>query len=303
MGREVYGRTLGIIGLGRIGSAVAKRARGFDMTVIHSSTNPNSSNPGVPLTELLSTSDFVSLHCPLTEETHHLIDASALATMKPTAILINTARGPIVDQPALADALNGSSIAGAAVDVTDPEPPPADDPILAAPNLVITPHIGSATQAARERMADSRSTTCSQRSKANRCPTRSTRSTEVRVAVVDIGTNSTRLLIAERRDGRIVDELFRRSTVTRLGAGVDVHNRLAPEAIERTFKTLDEYAVVIQDHDPDQRSPYSRARSATPPTAASSPSRSRTATTSAPHPDRRAGSPAYVPRRHERTRP
>jgi glyoxylate reductase len=146
LGHEVQGATLGVIGLGRIGSAVAKRARGFDMTVL----DTNSSE----LNQLLEASDFVTLHCPLTPDTNHLIDASALALMKPTAILINTARGPIVDQRALREALIDGTIAGAAVDVTDPEPLPADDPLLSAPNLIVVPHIGSATRAARERMAE-----------------------------------------------------------------------------------------------------------------------------------------------------
>jgi glyoxylate reductase len=149
LGQEVGGATLGIIGLGRIGRAVARRARGFEMTVIHAGKGT-----GVPLDSLFEASDFVSLHCPLTAETHHLIDATALARMKPTAILINTARGAIVDRGALREALVDGRIAGAALDVTDPEPIPADDPLLAAPNLIVTPHIGSATRAARERMAD-----------------------------------------------------------------------------------------------------------------------------------------------------
>ena len=109
---------------------------------------------GEPIDGVLYESDFVSLHAPLTRETHHLIDSHALSKMPPTAILINTARGGLVDQAALAHALEHGSIAGAALDVTDPEPLPPDDPLLRAPNLIVTPHIGSATQAARERMAD-----------------------------------------------------------------------------------------------------------------------------------------------------
>ena len=96
----------------------------------------------------------MTLHCPLTQETRHLIDAAALAAMKPTAILVNTARGPIVDQAALAAALREGVIGAAALDVTDPEPLAPDDPLLGAPNLIVLPHIGSATVAARERMAD-----------------------------------------------------------------------------------------------------------------------------------------------------
>jgi glyoxylate reductase len=106
------------------------------------------------LEEALRDADFVSLHAPLTPENHHLIDARALNSMRKTAILINTARGGLVEQAALAQALEQGSIAGAALDVTDPEPLPPDDPLLRAPNLIITPHIGSATQAARERMAE-----------------------------------------------------------------------------------------------------------------------------------------------------
>jgi glyoxylate reductase len=149
LGVEVHGATLGIIGFGRIGRAVARRAEGFEMNVLHVDARDRTG-----LERVLAESDFVSLHCPLTPETHHLIDASALARMRATAILINTARGPIVDQRALLEALIEGTIAGAALDVSDPEPPPADDPLLRAPNLVITPHIGSATHVARERMAD-----------------------------------------------------------------------------------------------------------------------------------------------------
>jgi glyoxylate reductase len=151
LGQEVHGSTIGIIGFGRIGHAVGKRAEGFDMTVLHSGT---STSRGVPLPELLARSDFVSIHAPLTPATHHLIDAAALAQMRPTAILINTARGPLVDQQALIDALHEGTIAGAGLDVTDPEPLPADDPLLQAPNLIVLPHIGSATHTARGRMAD-----------------------------------------------------------------------------------------------------------------------------------------------------
>ena len=103
---------------------------------------------------MLEESDFVSLHCPLTPETHHLIDAAALDRMKRTAILVNTARGPIVDPRALRWALEAGVIAGAALDVTDPEPLPADDPLLQAPNLLVVPHVGSATVRTRERMAE-----------------------------------------------------------------------------------------------------------------------------------------------------
>ena len=148
LGAAVFGATLGIVGFGRIGRAVARRASGFDMTVVHTGAGGDS------FETLLERSDFVSLHCPLTPETYHLIDAAALARMKPTAILINTARGPIVDQSALRDALIAGEIAGAALDVTDPEPLAADDPLFDAPNLIVAPHIGSATRDAREQMAE-----------------------------------------------------------------------------------------------------------------------------------------------------
>jgi glyoxylate reductase len=150
LGADVYGATLGIVGLGRIGRAVAARADGFNMRVLH--TNANSTEDD--LDKLFEQSDFVSIHAPLTPDTHHLIGAHAFAQMKSSGILINTARGELVDQDALTRALTEGLIAGAALDVTTPEPLPADDPLLGAPNLIVTPHIGSATRTARERMAD-----------------------------------------------------------------------------------------------------------------------------------------------------
>jgi glyoxylate reductase len=149
LGADVAGATLGIVGWGRIGQAMARRAEGFGMEVLHSSRSS-----GVPLEELLERSDYVSLHTPLTAETRHLIDDAALARMKPTARLVNTARGGVVDQAALRRALVEGRIAGAALDVTDPEPLPADDPLLDAPNLLVVPHLGSATVRTREKMAD-----------------------------------------------------------------------------------------------------------------------------------------------------
>src|SRR5207248_6662903 len=149
LGAAVHGATLGIIGFGRIGRAVARRAEGFEMNVVHASTSSADA-----LDHVLECSDFVSLHCPLTPATRHLIDAGALARMRRSAILINTARGPIVNQQALREALVSGEIAGAALDVTDPEPLAPDDPLLSAPNLIVVPHIGSATRAARERMTD-----------------------------------------------------------------------------------------------------------------------------------------------------
>jgi glyoxylate reductase len=166
LGRSVNGKTLGIIGAGRIGEAVARRASGFEMEVLFAGrsgskqddgTQQQQQQPQHPRThilELLQRSDFISIHCPLTEQTRHLIDTEALRLMKPTAIRVNTARGPIVDQRALANALRDGQIAGAALDVTDPEPLPTDDPLLAAPNLIVVPHIGSATHEAREQMAE-----------------------------------------------------------------------------------------------------------------------------------------------------
>ncbi len=149
LGADLSGATLGIVGRGRIGDAVARRAEGFGMDVVASSRRS-----GVPLPEMLERADFVSLHCPLTPATRHLIGTEALALMKPTAYLINTARGGVVDQTALRLALIAGEIAGAALDVTDPEPLPADDPLLEAPHLLVVPHVGSATVRTRERMAE-----------------------------------------------------------------------------------------------------------------------------------------------------
>jgi glyoxylate reductase len=149
VGADVSGTTLGVIGYGKIGQAVARRARGFDMPVLWTS-----SSGGLPLGELLERSDHVTLHCPLTPATRHLVDAEALRRMKPTATLVNTARGEIVDSAALRQALIDGQIGAAGLDVTDPEPLPADDPLLDAPRLFVTPHIGSATVTARARMAD-----------------------------------------------------------------------------------------------------------------------------------------------------
>jgi glyoxylate reductase len=149
LGADLAGATLGIVGRGRIGQAVARRAEGFGMEIVHSSRSS-----GVPLEDLLERADFVSLHTPLTPETRHLIDAGALARMKRTALLVNTARGGVVDQGALRTALHDGVVAGAALDVTDPEPLPADHPLLDAPNLLVVPHVGSATVRTRARMAE-----------------------------------------------------------------------------------------------------------------------------------------------------
>ncbi len=159
LGQDIHGATLGIIGFGRIGQAMARRARGFDMRVLYYSRRRRpelEQSMGVSyadLDTLLRESDFVSIHTSLNEGTYHLIDAEALAKMKPTAILINTARGPVVDPAALADALERGVIAGAGLDVTEPEPINMDSPLLKLPNCVIVPHIGSASVATRNRMA------------------------------------------------------------------------------------------------------------------------------------------------------
>jgi glyoxylate reductase len=149
LGRDLHGATVGIVGYGRIGQTVGRRLEGFGCTVL-----ANTRDGGVSLEELLEQSDFVTLHCPLTPQTRGLIDAEALSRMKPTAYLVNTSRGPVVDTGALAGALHAGELAGAALDVTDPEPLPADHALLDAPNLLVVPHIASATHATRGRMAD-----------------------------------------------------------------------------------------------------------------------------------------------------
>lgn len=160
LGADLQGATLGIVGLGAIGIAVARRARAFGVRIVYSGPSRKPAAEAEleatwrPLPQLLRESDFVSLHAPLRDGTRALIDANALAAMKPTAILVNTARGPIVDPVALRDALQAGRIAGAALDVTDPEPLPPDDPLLSAPNLIVLPHIGSATWGTRRRMAE-----------------------------------------------------------------------------------------------------------------------------------------------------
>jgi glyoxylate reductase len=159
LGADVFGRTLGIVGLGRIGQAVARRARGFGMRVIYH--QPRRQDPALEeqlgarwmdLEGLLAASDFVSLHCPLSESTRHLMDAAALAQMKPTAYLVNTARGPVVDEAALAQALDNETIAGAGLDVYEHEPA-VEPALLGQPRAVLLPHVGSATRSTREAMA------------------------------------------------------------------------------------------------------------------------------------------------------
>lgn len=160
LGPDVHGATLGVVGFGRIGQAVARRASGFGMTVLyHDVARVAADVEGplgatfVPLEELLARSDFVSLHVNLTPETRHLINATTLARMKPTAVLVNTSRGPVVDQGALATALRDGTIWAAALDVTDPEPIPMDDPLVGLDNCLIVPHIASASRATRGKMA------------------------------------------------------------------------------------------------------------------------------------------------------
>ena len=155
LGLELSGATLGIVGYGKIGRAVARRAGGFGMDIVVANRSPvaDSDVRQMSLDEVLGASDIVTLHVPLSPDTKHLIAAPQLRAMKDTAFLINTARGPIVDQPALADALHAGTIAGAGLDVAEVEPIPAGDPLLAAPNCVLLPHIGSATLATRSRMA------------------------------------------------------------------------------------------------------------------------------------------------------
>lgn len=160
IGKEVTQATLGIVGMGRIGTEVARRALGFGMRIVyHNRTRRTEveSELGVEyadLNTLLESSDFVSLNCPLTEETHGLIGASELGRMRSDAMLINMARGPVVQTDALLEALTNKTIAAAALDVTDPEPLPRDHPLLKLSNLVITPHLGSASDATRRRMME-----------------------------------------------------------------------------------------------------------------------------------------------------
>jgi len=153
LGRDVHGATLGIVGYGRIGRAVAARATGFGMRVLHHARRPTEA-PGfvADLDELLTRSDIVTLHTPGGAETHHLVDARRLALMKPTAVLVNTARGTVVDEAALADALHEGRLFAAGLDVYEREPM-IEARLLSAPRTVLLPHIGSASQATRTRMA------------------------------------------------------------------------------------------------------------------------------------------------------
>jgi glyoxylate reductase len=160
LGADMYGATLGIVGMGKIGRAVAERARAFGTELVYASRSPKPEvdkalgGKRLPLEELLGCSDFVSLHVPLSEGTRGLIDRPRLRLMKPTAILINTARGPVVDPDALYQALSEGWIAAAGLDVTDPEPLPAGHRLYSLDNCLILPHIGSATMNTRRRMAE-----------------------------------------------------------------------------------------------------------------------------------------------------
>jgi glyoxylate reductase len=158
LGVDLKGATLGLIGFGRIGKAMARRALGFDMRVIYyapSEKKPSRDLKATPVSfeTLLEESDFISLHTPLTPDTRHLIDSEALSKMKPNAVLVNTARGPVVDMDALYDCLKERRIFGAGLDVTEPEPLPMDSPLLTLDNIIIAPHIASASKTSREKMS------------------------------------------------------------------------------------------------------------------------------------------------------
>ncbi|MCR4398895.1 MAG: D-glycerate dehydrogenase [Firmicutes bacterium] len=158
-GRDVHSATLGIVGMGRIGRAVARRAAGFSMRILYYSRRRDAEIEGEtgavfrPLDELLRESDFVSIHLPLTEETRHLIGERELSLMKPTSVLVNTSRGPVVDEAALCHALERRTIWAAGLDVYEEEPLPAQSPLRSLDNVVLLPHIGSATVTTRTRMA------------------------------------------------------------------------------------------------------------------------------------------------------
>ncbi len=160
LGREVHGSTLGVFGMGRIGRQVARRANGFGMKVLYHNRNRNDEAEialGAKYAtkdELLAASDYVVLTVPLTAETRGFIGRAELAQMKPTATLVNVARGAVVDKDALAEAMTARRIFAAALDVTDPEPLPRDHPLLKLDNVIITPHLGSATEETRRRMAE-----------------------------------------------------------------------------------------------------------------------------------------------------
>ncbi len=158
LGADLRGATLGLVGFGRIGRAMAHRAGGFGMRILFTEPGHAEPEPGVEAAQvdfetLLARSDFISLHCPLTPETRGMINSTALSKMKPTAVLINTSRGPVVDPLALYKALSSKQIFAAALDVTDPEPISPESPLLTLENCIIVPHIGSASRQTREKMS------------------------------------------------------------------------------------------------------------------------------------------------------
>jgi glyoxylate reductase len=159
LGRDVFGATLGIIGFGRIGQAVARRAKGFKMRILYFDTARNKKAEAETGAEyasfetVLSEADYITLHTVLTEDTRHLIGTGQFSLMKPTAVLVNTSRGPVVDESALYHALSTGQIAGAGLDVTEVEPLPMDSPLLRLENIILAPHIASASVQSRTRMA------------------------------------------------------------------------------------------------------------------------------------------------------
>ena len=160
LGQEVHHQTLGIVGLGNIGYQVARRAQGFDMTVLYHNRNRNVQAEAelgvryVSLDELLAQSDFVALNMPLTDETRGMIGRRELALMKESAVLVNAARGGVIDHEALSQTLQAGKLHAAALDVTEPEPLPRDHPLFALDNVIIIPHLGSATEQTRQAMSD-----------------------------------------------------------------------------------------------------------------------------------------------------
>lgn len=160
MGVDIHHATLGLVGLGRIGAEMAKRAHGFDMRVVYYDVQRREDleqSMGItylPLNDVLAQADFASIHTPLTPETHHLMNRERLRRMKSTGILINTSRGPVVETEALIEALRDGVIGGAALDVTEPEPLPADSPLVSLPNCIVVPHIASASGVTRGQMAE-----------------------------------------------------------------------------------------------------------------------------------------------------
>jgi glyoxylate reductase len=159
LGADIHGAVLGLVGFGRIGQAMARRAAGFGMKVLYydpehqGKANEHGNAAAASLEKMLAESDFVSIHVPLTDQTRHMFNQTVFNQMKTGAILINTARGGVVDQGALYDALKSGRLAAAGIDVTEPEPLPKDSPLLTLDNLLITPHIASASRSTRERMA------------------------------------------------------------------------------------------------------------------------------------------------------